>query len=608
MRLLGLPTTYVSALIGGGLVAVVLLYLRQWGRRRVVVSFSPLWKRVLSEADVGTSRRRVLELFSLLLQAAVVVLLALALGRPLVGRAPGTQAIVLDTSASMLAQKPPRGDRLAAAKQRALELLDRFSDEDRVALVTTGGDARLVFAPTRDHYALRERIASTEPCACEGRLREAVELARGVMPDGGAIYVLTDGNESLEGDTGKDLHVELFGAPAANMGITLFGVRAAPAQPGRYEAALELSNFSPGNARAQLRISIDGQLVDLRDVHLDPNEHQRVPLPSLFAGRGESLLKAELFNIEFAGHASGSVDALKEDNVGYALLAPEAERPIRLLAPPDGGRFVREALLANPRYHLIEPDAQHPDAGAGAITVVDGSAVPQGPGRYLVLAPPPGAPTIALDDALITDWRSDHPLLRHVSFEGIHIRAGRATTPPAGAQILARFGNVPLLYVREATERIEIGTTFDAEDSNLPMRVAFPVFVYSAIDWLAGIDEAEADKALGHRWRLERLGAAAPKRLTIEGPSRHAEVSVRGDAVIVDGANAPGLYRITVDDEVFRIAASLASPQESNLVTRAAFTSMNAQGSATDLWSWLLYAALGVLFLEWALYHRRVTS
>ncbi len=365
MRLLGLPTNYVGALIGGGIIAAVLLYLRQWGRRCVVVSFSPLSKRVLSEADVGTSRRRVLEIFSLLLQAAVIVLLALALGRPLVGRAPATQAIVLDTSASMLAQRRPRGDRLAAAKQRALELLDRFSDEDRVALVTTGGDARLVFAPTRDHYALRERIASTEPCACEGRLREAVELARGVMPDGGAIYVLTDGNESLEGDAHSDLHVELFGAPAANVGITLFGVRAAPAQPGRYEAALELSNFSPVNARAQLRVSIDGQLVDLRDVRLGPNEHQRAPLPSLFAGHGESLLKAELFNIEFLDTASGVADALSEDNVGYALLVPEAERPIRLLAPPGSARFVREALRANPRYRLIEADAQLDDAVRG---------------------------------------------------------------------------------------------------------------------------------------------------------------------------------------------------------------------------------------------------
>ena len=608
MRLLGLPGAYVSALIVGGLIAAVLLYLRQWGRRRVVVSFSPLWKRVLSEADVGTSRRRVLELLSLLIQASIIVLLALALGRPLVGREPATQAIVLDTSASMLAERPPRGDRLSAAKQRALELLDRFSDEDRVALVTTGGEARLIFAPTRDHYALRERIASTEPCACEGRLREAVELARGVVPEGsGTIYVLTDGNEPLDNLSDR-MRVELFGTPVPNVGITLFGVRPTPAQPGRYEAALEVSSFAPGNAKAQLRITVDGQLVDLREVRLASGERQRVPVPTLVAGRGEGLLKAELFNIEFIdGPSTGAPDALAEDNKAFALLAPETERPIRLLAPPDGGRFVREALLANPRYRLIEPDAQKAEASAGAITVVDGVATPSGPGRYLVLAAPPGASSTTLSDGLVTDWRNDHPLLRHVSLEGTRI-VGRVAVPPPGSQILARFGDVPLMYLRESADRIEIGTTFDAEDSNLPTRVAFPVFIYSAIDWLAGADDAGADKTLGRRWRLERLGAAVPTHLSVDGPSRHAEVSVRGDAVLVDGANAPGLYRINVDDETFRIAASLASSQESNLITRASFGLNAPLVAAADLWSWLLYGALLLIFVEWALYHRRVTS
>ncbi len=158
MSWLGLTPVYVGGLIGLGLIVTLVLYLRQWGRRRVTVAFTPLWRRVLSEADVGTSQRRVLELLSLLLQVAMIALLAVALGRPLVGREPGVHAIVLDTSASMLAQRPPRGDRLSAAKQRALELLDRLSDNDRVALITTGGEARLLYAPTRDHYAVRQRI------------------------------------------------------------------------------------------------------------------------------------------------------------------------------------------------------------------------------------------------------------------------------------------------------------------------------------------------------------------------------------------------------------------------------------------------------------------
>jgi len=604
MNWLGLAPVYVGALIGGGLLVTVLLYLRQWGRRRVTVAFTPLWKRVLSEADVGTSQRRVLELLSLLLQVAMITLLALALGRPLLGREPGVRAIVLDTSASMLAQRPPRGDRLSAAKQRALELIDRLSDNDRVALITTGGEARLLYAPTRDHYAVRQRIIATEGCACDGRLREGVEIARGVVPSGQSIDVLTDGNEAL--DPNDPPNVELFGASVGNIGITLLGARATPAAPGRYEGVLELRSFAAGRARAQLRLTIDGQLVDLRDVRLEPGQRETIVLKELKATNGEGLLKAELFNIEL----EGTLDALTEDNRAFALLAPEAERPVRLLSPPNGARFVREALRANPRYRLIEVDPAKGEATpTGAITVVTGTAVPNGPGRYLVLAPPPGTAGTPLENALFSDWRTDHPVLRRVSLLGVSIRAAQIVKPPENAQILARFGEVPLLYLRESTDRVELGTTFDAEDSNLPLRVAFPVLLYNAIDWMSGATEVESQRAPGRRWRIERLASGPVRRLKVDGPSRRAEASLRGDSIVVDQANAAGLYRIEADDETFRIATSLTSAHESDLSSQAKGSEARAPlARSLDLWAWLVYALIALLVLEWTLYHRRVTS
>ena len=605
MNLLGLRLPYVGGIIGAGLLIILVLYLRQWGRRRVTVAFTPLWRRVLSEADVGTSRRRVLEVFSVLLQLSVVALLAFALGRPLVGREPGIHAIVLDTSASMLAQRPTRGDRLSAAKQRALTLLSRLSDADRVALVTSGGEARLLFAPTHDHSAVRDRIVSVEGCACEGRLREAVEIARSVVPEHGSIDVLTDGNEPLENVDG--LNLELFGAPAANVGITLLGVRPSPVSPGRYEGVLQVHNFASAAAKAQLRLSIDGSLIDMRDVKLAAGERLDVPLPMLSAGRGAGLFTAELFNLEI----EGTRDVLDEDNKAFALLAPEAERPVRLIAPANGARFVREALRANPRYRLIDIDpGKELVASAGAITVVAGAEVPTGPGRFVVVAPPMNVPASeSLKDAIVTDWRSDHSILHHVSLQGIAIHTARSVTAPPGAQILARFGNVPLLYLRQTLDRTEIGTTFDAEDSNLPLRVAFPVLLYNAIDWMSGSNELDTARTPGRRWRLERLATGPVRRLGVDGPSRHTEAALRGDTIVVENANAPGLYTITADDETFRVASSLTSSIESNLGAMATVAGeREASKRSADIWSWLVYGALAVLALEWLLYHRRVTA
>ena len=92
--------------------------------------------------------------------------------------------------------------------------------------------------------------------------------------------------------------------------------------------------------------------------------------------------------------------------------------------------------------------------------------------------------TQKLDNALFTDWRTDHPALRRVSLLGISIRAKRTAAAPPKAQVLARFGETTLLYLLESVGRVEFGTTFDPEDSNLPLRVAFPVLLYNAIDYV----------------------------------------------------------------------------------------------------------------------------
>ena len=602
MMFLGIGPIWVGLLAALGLVASVLLYLRQWGRRRVVVAFSPLWKRVLAEADVGTRRRRVLELLSLVLQVAVVLLLAFALGRPLIGRKPSVQVIVIDTSASMLAKRLPRGDRLSAAKQRALELMDRVSDADDVALVTSGGEARLLSAPTRDHYAVRSLITQLEGCACEGRLREAVNIAHGLVADPHSVSVFTDGAEAL--DEADQARVVSLGAPAANIGITLLGVRAAPANPGRYDVLLEVRSFAATRAHAQLRVTIDGQLAQLDDVRLGSGERKIVALPTVLQERGIGLLKAELYGIEI----EGAIDSLSQDDVAYALLSPEAEYPVRLYADGPSGRYVREVLRANPRYRLVDIDKAQVQEAAGSITVLVGATAPALPGRYLVLGSAV-AERKPLADAMFTDWRSDHPILAHTSLLDIAIKAGNASAPPEGAQVLGRFGEVPLLYVSQRSDRTEVGTTFDLADSNLPLRVAFPVLVYNAIDWMLGTDELDAARTLGRRWRIDRVGGGPIRSLSVKGPSPHIEGSAQGNAIVVDNANAPGVYEVRADDETFRIAASLTSSRESDLRTVATgSTNVPTLPRASDLWSWLVYAALAVLLVEWFLYHRRITS
>jgi hypothetical protein len=170
----------------------------------------------------------------------------------------------------------------------------------------------------------------------------------------------------------------------------------------------------------------------------------------------------------------------------------------------------------------------------------------------------------------------------------------------ATVRVLARFGDRPLVWTREAEGRREVGLAFDPEDSNLPLRVAFPVLLYNAIDWLAAAAPSER-RTPGTRWLLPIGGVA-----TLESPGGVGRLETRGDRLLVDDTQRAGLYRVRAGADTFRVAASLSSPSESDLRTPAR-TPPRAPPAGRDLWSGLVLLALALALIEWQLFHRRWT-
>ncbi|HEY2957713.1 MAG TPA: VWA domain-containing protein [Actinomycetota bacterium] len=117
------------------------------------------------------------------LLAATVLLVALA--RPeAVARVPRDEAtvmLVVDASASMLAQDVTPS-RVQAARRAVGELLDRLPERFQVGLVSFAATARAESAPTRDRAAVRRALAGFQvrPGTAMGDgLRLALELSRG---------------------------------------------------------------------------------------------------------------------------------------------------------------------------------------------------------------------------------------------------------------------------------------------------------------------------------------------------------------------------------------------------------------------------------------------
>ena len=182
-----------------------------WGIRRRRQSLDRIVAPRLHQQllrSVNYARRRQKQILFI----AAVALLLLALARPLGGNRevkvelPGIDCfIALDVSRSMLAEDAGTTNRITAAKEALIKLLERPAG-DRVGLIVFAGDAFLVSPITQDHGSIERTIKAmtTTSVSKPGTdIAAAIKLAAKSFETkqeaGKAVLIITDGEE-LQGD------------------------------------------------------------------------------------------------------------------------------------------------------------------------------------------------------------------------------------------------------------------------------------------------------------------------------------------------------------------------------------------------------------------------
>ncbi|MES2310138.1 MAG: VWA domain-containing protein [Verrucomicrobiota bacterium] len=176
------------------------------GRRRLARFISP---KTIEQILSNGHRRRLAEF---LIAIVTLILLAIAMARPLTGPRPGSAersgldlVILLDVSKSMWVEdlKP---NRLGAVKEELRDWL-KASAGDRIGLVPFAGDAFIMAPLTFDYQALDfvlEAVGPRSISAGGSNIPEAIEtavelLTKNKEENARAILLISDG-ENLEGD------------------------------------------------------------------------------------------------------------------------------------------------------------------------------------------------------------------------------------------------------------------------------------------------------------------------------------------------------------------------------------------------------------------------
>jgi hypothetical protein len=627
MILAGLTAAQLGAIFGAAAFGVLVLYILKLRRRIAAVPFSPLWERILRDKEATTLFSRLKRLVSLLLQLALLGLLVLALGDPraaeslLAGR---TVVVLVDASASMQATDVAP-NRLVAAKDEVKKLIAGLGGADRMLIAQMDAMVTPMGPLTSDTSALDrelDAIHATDARADFPRaLRFATDVLRGVLR--GEVVVVSDGALGEASDASGVVHLGAakvsyvrVGKGARNVGITQFSVRRYPIDKSRYEVMLELTNTGAESESVELQLLGDGALVDVSQLTLKPGERLPRFYPQLSGASRTLEAKIAL--------ADGGHDDLAADDHAYALLP--TRRRAKVLVVTEGDTYLDAALLLDEYLDVtdVAPKgyaARMAETSWDAIIFDRVTPAEPPPTHALYLDPAgPGSPVkvgAELKQPQFDKLDRKHPALRFLALDDVNIATGHKLAPEPGDKVLGASdgGASPILVAGTRRGHKFVAVGFDVRDSDLPLRVAWPLFVLDCIDWFTDEDaQYLSSLRTGDVWRLPVGDSFEKAQLRLPDGSSESVPVHEGRAVMI-GERA-GFYQLSAGAQTSSFAANLLDASESAIAPQDRIVVDGKEagviegfhaGVRREIWIYLLLAAALLSVLEWATYHRRVT-
>jgi hypothetical protein len=495
-----------------------------------------------------------------------------------------------------------RKTRWESARNRALRLVRRLGDGDRVTLIAAGARAEVLASAELNRAAVESALEGLSPADTPDNMAPALEMAFALLREGrgkqdaGAggppgrvrdedvtVHIVTDrsGDALGIGDrgSGRKVHLERVGAPEGNTAITAIAVYGEPFTAGR-EVSIYVTaeNFSEKTFSGSLRATADGKRIGARAVTLAPGEALTTKVGDrLPEGVLEVLLEPP--------------DALPVDNKAYAL--PSGRRISRIvLFTRDEGCAVRFSELAAAIPNLTL-DVRSPDAYASTdvesyqVAIFHRCEPEEEPGTdFLLICPPAKSRLVSVVREWVSgvsflDWDERHPVgenlrgLQNVGVSGCRI----LEAPPWARPVVisaTTSGDIPLVLCGEFRGRRAAVMSFDLCEIQLRKSGSLPalILLLNTLAWLA-TDEANQVKT-GEPFRAlvpvpdqprGGVGKEGVARYTVINPAGKEEAvgGRAGEPLVYSNTEYVGRYLISGEVAEREFVANLCDREESDL-------------------------------------------
>jgi Ca-activated chloride channel family protein len=624
----------LNFLFAGLLGAIVLLYVLRLRRKERVVPSNMLWQSAIRDLQANAPWQKLRSSLLMWLQLGFVALAVLALARPAIrvlSRGGQSVAIVLDASASMGATDVS-GSRFEAAKAQATTLINALSSDDAATILWAGPQTRVLAPLTSDKGALKRALSGAQNADTGSDLRGAITLAASLLKDkkGSQIYVASDGAAPPIQDLDvRDIGLQFVrvGTSSDNLAITALDARRGYGGGGAQVFAT-VSNYSDRARNLSLELSRGDDLIEVRPISVPPaSKNQEGALtPGTHAELFDDLKFSDgLFTAKLGG--DGFKDDLACDNTAFARL--DTPRVVNVWLAADNV-FLEKALNLDPNtrvfvgadgggraFDVVVCDGQAPKNMGNANQLVFNTTTALTPVQVVGVAP---APSVA-------DFDRKSPVARYAPWNDIKFTQSMAVKVKDWGQPVVEAEQTPLIVTGEKSGRRVVWCGFDLRDTDLPLRVAFPIFVTNAIRWLSaprGADAQNEGAPLRTGQAIPLLAPPSVKSVTVAMPGGDKSEVARENssgagasddgAVIFDRAQKVGVYQASGGNWSQTFAVSLLDKGESDITPRSALqiadkkavVAENRARTNRELWGYLVLLGLGLLGIEWWVFHRGV--
>ena len=369
---------------------------------------------------------------------------------------------------------------------------DTIKPTDRVAIIVSAGPPRLAQTWTSHPADLDSVLDSITPTDIERDLPSAVILARtqiGRKVANARIVILSDGAWDTDDDDrirraagGIPLGLALRGTSSAvNVGITGMDSRRDAFGSNQRQVFVRVRNYGNAQVIGKIEMRVDGASMASQTITLPPASS----IDATFTGSklsGGGLVEARLSGF--------TPDNLSSDNSAFMMLPPV--RRIRILLVSKGNLFLEKGLALDPSVDLYETDPSQYALihGRYDLEVFDDFAPASlPPGSYLVFhAVGDGMPITTLGPDLLqpalVDWSETSPLMRFVDMTDVHFAMAAHVRAANWGQTVVDGDQGPLVVAGERFGRRCIWVAATTSGGDLPLKVAFPIFLTNAAQWL----------------------------------------------------------------------------------------------------------------------------